>query len=309
MWNWLQRHMSLKPLLVTSGVSILALLALISLNFQFFGNPSPIIANLSTDTLAVPDVSYAPAPVPPKKPGNYRIIYPDKLVRTKPLPMERIKRPEHGDQHMPPKAADANNDLDGFDQLVEEGQRRLRQFEILHNNPDTLPLDKASKIVLVIASKDRLAAMARVEEGYGPTKSGMADLGVTVRAELAAADADVVIQPIGPAIRSVSKGSNTTWEWYVTPKTTADFEMTLRLFNQMPVDGQLVETEGPAYTNVFHVRATLGQKAKYWISLINGWLALLGGSIIALSGWGIARLKARFWPDQKGGAKKAKKLG
>lgn len=208
-----------------------------------------------------------------------------------------------------PDAMASDMSWDSYNLLVERGLQQLKRFEIYHNNPDTLPLDKATKIVLSVASKDKVSAKAAAEAAYGPTLAAQVDLGMTVRAELVGADSDVAIQPVGQPIRSISAGSNTTWEWFVLPKTTDDFEMSLRLFNQHQVGDRMVETEGPAYTNVFHVHATLGQKVKLWLSLVNGWLALLGGSILALGGWILTKLKARFWPGKpsaKAGQKKAK---
>jgi hypothetical protein len=197
-----------------------------------------------------------------------------------------------------------------YDRLVDMDLQRLKRFNIYHNNPDTLPLHKATKVVLTVASKDEATARDTADRAYGPTKQAQAELGMHVRAELVGAEEDVDIQQVGTAERSISKGSNTTWEWYVTPKTTNDFEMTLRMYNLHMAGDQSVETEGPAYTNVFHVRATFGQKIKLWLSTVNGWLALLGGSIVAFGGWAIPKLKARYWPDKAGsktGTKKAKK--
>lgn len=196
-----------------------------------------------------------------------------------------------------------------YNMLVARGLEQLRAFDIYHNNPDTLPLDKATKIVLSVASKDKTSAKAAADAAYGPTRTARAELGTTVRAELVGADSDVAIQPVNPPIRSISVGSNTTWEWFVLPKTTDDFEMTLQLYNQQQVGDRTVETEGPVYTNVFHVHATMGQKIKLWLSLVNTWLALLGGSIVALGGWVLAKLKARLWPGKpsvKAVPKKAK---
>ena len=260
--------------------------------------------------------TYAPQYNPPAPTSSRPFAQPTEIVGEPMASDEPYVGAVPGAEQSLGEGAKSSSDLppglswDKYDLLVQRGLQQLKRFDIYHNNPETLPLDKATKIVLSVASKDKTAAKAAADAAYGPTIAAQADLGMSVRAELVGADSDVGIQAVGQPIRSISAGSNTTWEWFVLPKTTDDFEMTLRLYNQHQLSDRVVETEGPAYTNVFHVHATLGQKLKLWLSLVDGWLALLGGSIVALAGWLLTKLKGRFWPGKpapKGGPKKAKK--
>ena len=64
-----------------------------------------------------------------------------------------------------------------YNMLVARGLEQLHAFDIFHNNPDTLPLDKATKIVLSIASKDKNSAKAVVDAA----SPGMRKLNWTIR--------------------------------------------------------------------------------------------------------------------------------
>lgn len=177
---------------------------------------------------------------------------------------------------------------------MQEGLRQLKRFPIFHNNPKTLPWGKSTKIVLKIGSKDRESARKAVDLAYGGLASANIDLGMEVRAELTGSDYDVAIQQVGPDIRSVSEASNTTWEWFVIPKTTEPFEMTMRLFNRHEVDGKTIETEGPAYTHTFTVEVSTWQRIEIWLSKLNAWLTMLGISVVAMLGWCIRKFRERF---------------
>lgn len=197
-----------------------------------------------------------------------------------------------------------------FDGLVMRGFEQFKRFKIYHNNPDTLPWGKPTKLVFSVGSHNPIAARDAADREYGALAVADVDLGMRVRAELSGSVHDVEIQMIGPGERTVSTASNTTWEWYVVPNKTEDFQMIFRLYNLQDVAGKQVETEGPAYTHTFKVKVTLVQRIKIWLENLSFLFGLLGvsiiGSIIFIRGWlfkkypQILRFKPNVLNDRKG---------
>ena len=171
------------------------------------------------------------------------------------------------------------------------------------NQPTQLPYDQPTLIRFVVASKDRDQAKAELEETTGPVKSDQAVLGRQVRAQLSGPGGDVQIQVVGTEVRDISALANTTFDWYVTPKTTGNFKLTLRLYNRVFDGSQWVEVQGQPYVKEFQVSVSNSQRIELLLSRISGWLALLGSSLVALLGFVVTKLRGRY--SSKKAAKKA----
>lgn len=165
---------------------------------------------------------------------------------------------------------------------------------MLFNQPALLPYNQQTLIRFVIASKDIEDAKAEFADTTGTVTTDQAKLGRQVRAQLSGPGETVEIQMVGSDVRDISSVANTTFEWYVTPKTTDDFKLTLRLYNRVFDGARWVEVQQRPYVREFQVSVSTSQKLKLLMSEINGWLALLGSSIVALLGLFLAKLRARF---------------
>lgn len=188
----------------------------------------------------------------------------------------------------------AAGSLDAREAEIAQEVRSFRPLDVLFNQPTELPFQKSTRIRFVIASKDLVQAKASFADTTGQVQQDQAVLGQKVRAQLTGPDDSVKIVLVGKDERSISSQGNTTFEWDVTPISTGNFTLTLRLYNQVLVDGEWVEIENPPYVKQFQVQVSSAQRIKLLISEINGWLALLGSSLVALLGVALARLRSRF---------------
>ena len=183
---------------------------------------------------------------------------------------------------------------DARDAQIAREVQGFRPFEVLFNQPTLLPYNQQTLIRFVIASKDLEEAKAEFADTIGAVTTGQAKLGRQVRAQLTGPGDDVQIQIVGTDVRDISAVANTTFDWYVTPKSTESFKLTLRLFNRVFDGTRWIEVQGPPYVKEFQVSVSNKQKFQLMLSEINGWLALLGSSIVALFGLAFTRLRARF---------------
>ena len=178
-------------------------------------------------------------------------------------------------------------------QIAREVQA-FRPLDVLFNQPTLLPYNQQTLIRFVIASKDLEEAKAEFADTTGAVTTGQAKLGRQVRAQLSGPGDAVQIQLVGADVRDISSAANTTFEWYVTPKTTDPFKLTLRLYNRVFDGTRWVELQQPPYVKEFQVSVSATQKLQLLLSEINGWLALLGSSIVALFGIGLAKLRGKL---------------
>lgn len=160
-----------------------------------------------------------------------------------------------------------------------------QKYEIVHNNPSTLAWGKPTKFIFVIASKDINVAIRAVAKEGGRLEKEKESLGNRVRVELSGAEEYVSIRMVGKDERSVSSSSNTTFEWYLSPKTLEDFEIKLTVYNIHKIQSEIVETEGSSYLTTLRVNATFWQKLEYYGKKLNTWLALIGVSIVGVIAW------------------------
>lgn len=170
----------------------------------------------------------------------------------------------------------------------------FRPFDVLFNQPAVLPYNQETLIRFVIASKDLEEAKAEFADTVGTVTTEKALLGRQVRAQLSGPQGDVDIQRVGTDERDVSSAANTSFEWYVTPKTTEPFKLTLRLYNRVYDGTRWVELQQPPYVKEFQVSVSTAQQVKLLLSEVNGWLALLGSSMMALLGLSWKKLRARL---------------
>ena len=178
-------------------------------------------------------------------------------------------------------------------QIAREVQA-FRPLDVLFNQPTLLPYNQQTLIRFVIASKDLEEAKAEFADTTGGVTTGQAKLGRQVRAQLSGPGDAVQIELVGADVRDISSAANTTFEWYVTPKTTDPFKLTLRLYNRVYDGTRWVELQQPPYVKEFQVSVSATQKLQLLLSEINGWLALLGSSIVALFGIGLAKLRSKL---------------
>lgn len=191
--------------------------------------------------------------------------------------------------------------IDARDAQIAQEVQGFRPFNVLFNQPTLLPYNKQTLIRFVIASGDIEEAKSEFADTTGAVTTGQAKLGRQVRAQLSGPGDEVQIQIVGTDVRDISTAANTTIDWYVTPKTTDSFKLTLRLYNRVFDGKRWVEVQQPPYVKEFQVSISTSQQLQLLLSEINGWLALLGSSIVALLGLGITRARARFSakkPDQ-----------
>lgn len=206
-----------------------------------------------------------------------------------PLPETRPSSPpadQTGEATPPPS--------DARDAQIAREVQGFRPFEVLFNQPTVLPYNQQTLIRFVIASKDAEEAKAEFSDTTGAVTTDQVKLGRQVRAQLTGPGDDVQIQIVGTDVRDISAVANTTFDWYVTPKSTETFKLTLRLFNRVYDGTRWIEVQGPPYVKEFQVSVSNSQKFQLMLSEINGWLALLGSSIVALFGLAFTRLRGRF---------------
>jgi len=154
-----------------------------------------------------------------------------------------------------------------------------------------LEYKKANRLVLSVGSASQAQALSRVAEGEGPTRTVDIRLSDRVRAVLDGAPDLVDIELVDSdgsvgAIKSVNSQSNTTWAWYVTPKTLNEVTLTLSIYNVAIVDGEVVLIEGPAYSDTFAIRAPWWQRVMpfftgFW-GIVIGLGGLTGFAVLAL---------------------------
>jgi hypothetical protein len=186
------------------------------------------------------------------------------------------------------------------DEQIAREVASFRPFDVLFNQPNTVPYRKQTLIRFVIASKDLEEAQAEFADTQGTVSAGNATLGRQVRAQLSGPEGDVQIQLVGTDQRDISSAANTTFEWYITPKTTGPFKLTLRLYNRVYDGTRWVELQQPPYVKEFEVSVSAAQRLKLLLAEINGWLALVGSSVIALLTLSFKRLRARFTSEKPG---------
>ena len=184
--------------------------------------------------------------------------------------------------------------LDARDAQIAQEVQGFRPFNVLFNQPTLLPYNKQTLIRFVIASGDLEEAKSEFADTTGVVSTGQAKLGRQVRAQLSGPGDEVQIQIVGTDVRDISTAANTTIDWYVTPKATDSFKLTLRLYNRVFDGKRWVEVQQPPYVKEFQVSVSTSQKLQLLLSEINGWLALLGSSIVALMGVGITKARTRF---------------
>lgn len=178
-------------------------------------------------------------------------------------------------------------------QIVREKQA-FRPVSVLFNQPTLLPYNQQTLIRFVVASADIEEAKGNFGDTTGAVTAVQAKVGRQVRAQLSGPPDAVEIKLVGTDTRDISGAANTTFEWYVTPKTTGTFKLTLRLLNKVNDGTKMIELEQPAVVKEFQVSVSTSQRLQLLLSEINGWLALLGSSIVAILGVILARLRARF---------------
>ncbi|WP_374531367.1 hypothetical protein [Novosphingobium sp.] len=133
---------------------------------------------------------------------------------------------------------------DARDAVIAREVSGFRLFDVLFNQPTLLPYRQQTLIRFVVASHDLAQAKAELSDTTGAVQADKAVFGRQVRAELTGPGDDVEIQAVGTAVRDISTVANTTYDWYVTPKTTGTFKLTLRLYNRVYDGNQWIEVQG-----------------------------------------------------------------
>ncbi len=170
----------------------------------------------------------------------------------------------------------------------------FRLFDVLFNQPAELTYGRPTLIKFVVAARDVQQARAQFADTEGTVRADKAVFGRQVRAQLSGPADDVQIQPVGEGVRDISAVTNTTFDWYVTPKTTEPFKLTLRLYNRVYDGSQWIEVEGQPYVKEFEVKVSAAQQFELLLSKLNTWLALAGSSIAALVGLGWKKVSKRL---------------
>ncbi|MEG3124802.1 hypothetical protein [Sphingomonas sp. GB1N7] len=139
-------------------------------------------------------------------------------------------------------------------------------------------------MIASIAAHSLKEAKQRVAGGTGPAIAAGADLAYRVRAELEGSEEVVKIEKNGPDTRMVDEGANTTWTWFVTPKTTDPITLTLSFYNEFHRDGEVGENDGPAYETTFQVNANWRDKFVLFITDLNPIYAVIAGLVTTVGG-------------------------
>jgi hypothetical protein len=184
--------------------------------------------------------------------------------------------------------------LDPREAQIAREKQAFRPVSVLFNQPTLLPYNQQTLIRFVIASADIEEAKGDFGDTTGAVTTTQAKVGRQVRAQLSGPPDAVEIKLVGTDTRDISGAANTTFEWYVTPKTTGTFKLTLRLLNKVYDGKDTIELEQPAVVKEFQVSVSATQRLQLLLSEINGWLALLGSSLVALLGLFLTKLRARF---------------
>ena len=183
----------------------------------------------------------------------------------------------------PPEEEEAYADL--ID-TVAHGGKRYRKVPLAYRVPDELRWGEGTRFSLIVAGSDLERAMGILEAGPpGRTEVERPLLGSRVRARLTGDPSEVEItpDPESQGDRLVSPVANTTWVWWVTPKTTDEVELTLSVYNVVQVAGQAELVEAPTYTNTFPVRVGPAQRLGLWLGSLNRWVLGLGAFATAAS--------------------------
>jgi hypothetical protein len=186
------------------------------------------------------------------------------------------------------------------DEKIKAATEQFKLTPFSYNRPRALNYGKANKLILSIGSANALMSQQRAASGSGPVKSSEANLGGRVRASLDGPSQLVDIQlenqsEGGSAVKDLSSAANATYTWYVTPKTLDKVTLTLTIFNNVVIDGQEVELEGPAYVDTFTINASLWERWKD--SLTSVWGIILG--IGGLAGLVTAAIELLKWQRER----------
>jgi len=157
------------------------------------------------------------------------------------------------------------------DEAIAEKEKQFKSMKFKYNRPAYLSYGKSNTIVLSIASSDLKIAESTVAQGTGPVHGGEANFSDEVRASLVGDPSQVEIHlsdepENNNSTEAVTSAANSTWTWYVKPKTFDKITLTLSLYNETEVDGEIIEIPRPVYTDHFDVNAT------YW----DKWSGFLG---------------------------------
>ena len=198
------------------------------------------------------------------------------------------------------------------DEKIKAATEQFKLTPFSYNRPRALNYGKANKLILSIGSANARMSRQRAATGSGPVKSSEANLGGRVRASLDGPSQFVDIQlenqsEGGSAVKDLSPAANATWTWYVTPKTLDEVTLTLTIFNNVVIDGQEVELEGPAYVDTFTINASLWERWKDSLTSVWGIILGIGGlaglvtAAIEFLKWQRERIASRKIMDQTHG--------
>ncbi|MAE92999.1 MAG: hypothetical protein CMI67_26055 [Pelagibaca sp.] len=165
---------------------------------------------------------------------------------------------------------------------------------IVYNETRSMPLEQPTRLTLKIGSGTRAQLMRRTMGLPGTLRGDEALLTERVEASLTSSRKSVELQPIGSMEATLRSDRDTTFEWWVTPTTTAKFVLTLKLYNvATTVDGRHsdpIETWDQEIT----VNSTLKQKiSALWEGFKEEILGVIATLIAVGVGWLTLRSKLK----------------
>lgn len=157
---------------------------------------------------------------------------------------------------------------------------------IVYNETRSMPLEQPTRLTLKIGSGTRAQLMRGTMGLPGTLRGGEALLTERVEASLTSSRKSVELQPIGSMEATLRSDRDTTFEWWVTPTTTAKFVLTLKLYNVATTEEGRHSDPIETWDQEVTVNSTLGQKASaVWQGFKEEILGVLATIIAIGVGW------------------------
>ena len=163
----------------------------------------------------------------------------------------------------------------------------LPKGNIAYNVPPSMEIDKPERVHLLLSPSVSVKELEERIRLRTSTDKGLEGTVIHISPQMEAhlSGENFSILAVKPEKQAVAAMATTEWQWQVTPKRGGEQELHLTLNVILDVDKQNVQRALTTFDKTIHVKVSMPRLIGDFLRDNWGWIAGVGGAIIAAVGW------------------------